>query len=113
MLLDASPLARAGDLVFVYSRSGEYFGQGLFDPLARMPLRVYHHHHHQRHDPEFDPEHSFGEAGLTKLLQSAIDLRLKVARAGVTQTKPNQTKPNQTKPNQTNLTMVPSSFSRP
>lgn len=81
MLHDASPDAGVGDLVHVYTKRGEYFGRGLYDPLAKMPLRVYHHHHHHHDQLEGDDaDHEFGEAGLTQLVQSAVDLRTKVLR---------------------------------
>ncbi len=79
MLHDASPDAGVGDLVHVYTKRGEYFGRGLYDPLAKMALRVYHHHNHHHDQLEGgDADHEFGEAGLTQLVQSAVDLRTKV-----------------------------------
>lgn len=38
-----SPEARAGDLVSVYDKAGNLFGAGLFNPEAKIPLRVVCH----------------------------------------------------------------------
>ncbi len=43
MIGAASPDAAAGNLVAVYDRQGELFGQGFFNPDARIPLRVLSH----------------------------------------------------------------------
>lgn len=43
MIGAASPDARPGDIVTVYDRKGEKFGSGLYNPKARIPLRVYRH----------------------------------------------------------------------
>jgi 23S rRNA (cytosine1962-C5)-methyltransferase len=43
MLGDASSDARPGDLVSVYDKFGERVGIGLFNPRAKMPLRVVTH----------------------------------------------------------------------
>ena len=56
--------ARAGDLVTVYDRKGMVFGQGLYNPPARVPLRMY------RHGPE-----ALGEQGFLELIGRAVDLR--------------------------------------
>lgn len=64
MLGKASPGARAGDIVSVYDRSGRLFGSGLYNPKARVPLRMY------RHGPE-----AFGEAEFVELIERAIRLR--------------------------------------
>lgn len=78
MVQDASPEARAGDLVHLYnSRTGAYVGRGLYDPRAKMPLRIYHHQRH--HEPARDDgQEEFGEAGFAGLLHRAIDLRTEV-----------------------------------
>jgi 23S rRNA (cytosine1962-C5)-methyltransferase len=73
MLGGASPDAQAGDLVTVYDREGNVFGAGLFNPRARVPLRVLHH-----------GEEPFGEAQLVGLLDRAVDLRLKELRLPAT-----------------------------
>jgi 23S rRNA (cytosine1962-C5)-methyltransferase len=65
----ASPDAQAGDLVTVCDREGNVFGAGLYNPRARVPLRVPHH-----------GEEAFGEAQLLGLLDRAVDLRLKELR---------------------------------
>src|ERR1043165_6937343 len=43
MLGPASPGAKAGDLVGVYDKEGLPFGTGLYNPKARVPLRVLDH----------------------------------------------------------------------
>jgi 23S rRNA (cytosine1962-C5)-methyltransferase len=60
-----SPNAKAGQWVCVYDREGQFFGQGLYHPKARVPLRMFHH----------DPE-SRDEAWFQVLIDRAIDLRL-------------------------------------
>lgn len=69
MIRGASPDAAAGSLVAVYDKEGRPFGAGLYNPRARVPLRVLHH----GDDP-------FGEDDLTGLLDRAIDLRHDVLR---------------------------------
>jgi 23S rRNA (cytosine1962-C5)-methyltransferase len=64
MIRGASPDAKPGSLVQVYDKDGKPFGAGLYNPRARVPLRVLYH------GP--DP---FGEAQLLSLLDRAIDLR--------------------------------------
>ncbi len=39
----ASPDAEGGAIVTVYDRKGERFGSGLYNPKARVPLRVFSH----------------------------------------------------------------------
>lgn len=65
MIRAASPDAKAGSLVSVYDKDGELFGAGLYNPKARVPLRVIAH-----------GEAPFGEADFLKLLERAVDLRL-------------------------------------
>jgi 23S rRNA (cytosine1962-C5)-methyltransferase len=43
MLGAASPDARPGDLVAVYDKKGQRMGSGLFNPRAKIPLRVVSH----------------------------------------------------------------------
>jgi len=43
MLGEVSPDAQAGDLVAVYDRNGQRLGAGLFNPRAKIPLRVVCH----------------------------------------------------------------------
>lgn len=43
LLARASPDARPGDWVSVYDKNGERFGAGLFNPRAKIPLRVVAH----------------------------------------------------------------------
>ena len=43
MLKTVSPDAKAGDLVTVYDKDGHLFGAGLYNPKARVPLRVFAH----------------------------------------------------------------------
>lgn len=43
MIAGASPEAKPGDLVTVFGKEGRQFGSGLWNPKARVPLRVLHH----------------------------------------------------------------------
>ena len=43
MLGTVSEDARPGDLVSVYDKHGRLFGAGLYNPNARVPLRVLRH----------------------------------------------------------------------
>jgi hypothetical protein len=65
MVRGASPGAKGGDLVTVYDKEGREFAAGLWNPKARVPLRVVHH----------GPE-GFTEADFLRLLDHAVDLRL-------------------------------------
>lgn len=65
MIGAVSPEARAGDLVTIYDREGRPFGAGLYNPRARVPLRVFHH-----------GEEPVGEELFVHLLDRAIELRL-------------------------------------
>ncbi|MFN0068751.1 MAG: class I SAM-dependent rRNA methyltransferase, partial [Limisphaerales bacterium] len=65
MIREASPGIPPGALVHVFDKDGRHFGQGLFNPKARVPLRMFHH----------GPE-PVGEDGLTHLRDAALDLRL-------------------------------------
>ena len=56
--------AKAGDLVTVYDRKGQVFGSGLYNPDARVPLRVYRH-----------GDEPMGEDGFLELIEQAIELR--------------------------------------
>jgi 23S rRNA (cytosine1962-C5)-methyltransferase len=67
MLGPASNDARPGDFVHVYDKYGQSFGMGLYNPRARVPLRMFHH--------GTEPQ---TEDFWTVLLDRAIDLRLKV-----------------------------------
>lgn len=64
MIREASPDAAPGNLVTIYDRSGQPFGAGLWNPKARVPLRVLHH--------GIEP---FTEEDFLRLLDQAIDLR--------------------------------------
>lgn len=64
MIAGASPDAKAGDLVAVFDRDGRRFGTGLWNPKARVPLRVLHY-----------GEDAPGEELFDTLLQRALDLR--------------------------------------
>ncbi len=57
--------ARAGSLVNVYDKAGRPFGNGLYNPRARVPLRMFHHGRER-----------VGEEHLTALIESAVSLRL-------------------------------------
>jgi 23S rRNA (cytosine1962-C5)-methyltransferase len=67
MIKAVSDEARAGALVHVYDRSGNPFGAGLYNPKARVPLRVLFH-----------GDGPFAEADFERLLDRAVDLRLSV-----------------------------------
>lgn len=66
MVKGASADAKPGSLVAVYDKNGTHFGTGLYNPKARVPLRVLQH----GHEPQ-------GEELLTTLLDRALDLRLR------------------------------------
>ena len=65
MIAGASPDAKPGDLVAVFDRDGKRFGTGLWNPKARVPLRVLHH-----------GEDAVGEELFETLLTRALDLRV-------------------------------------
>jgi 23S rRNA (cytosine1962-C5)-methyltransferase len=69
MIRAASPDAKPGDLVTVYDRTGGRFGAGLYNPKARVPLRVIYH-----------GEESIGETHFETLLDRALDLRLNLLK---------------------------------
>jgi 23S rRNA (cytosine1962-C5)-methyltransferase len=69
MVKIASPDAEAGDLVSVYDKEGRPFGTGLYNPKARVPLRMVYH-----------GTEPVGEDYLLQLLDRAVDLRLNVLR---------------------------------
>ncbi len=64
MLGRVSRDAQAGDIVSVYDRRGGLFGSGLFNPQARVPLRMYRH-----------GDEAFGEEDFLGLLETAVKLR--------------------------------------
>src|SRR5688572_28634875 len=69
MIAAASPDAKRGDVVTVYDREGQPFGQGFFNPGAKIPLRIF------RHGAEpIDNEH-FEQA-----IRAAVSLRLESLR---------------------------------
>ncbi len=67
MIRRVSPDAAPGSIVTVYDREGRPFGAGLWNPKARVPLRMFHH-----------GEPPFGEADFLRLLDRAVDLRTRV-----------------------------------
>jgi 23S rRNA (cytosine1962-C5)-methyltransferase len=69
MIREASPDAAPGSLVTVYDKEGRRFGAGLFNPHARVPLRMFHH-----------GETPFTEADFPPLLDRALELRLERLR---------------------------------
>ncbi len=69
MIGAASPGARPGDLVAVFNKDGERFGTGLYNPRARIALRVIHH-----------GAEPVGEDHFLKLLERAMDWRVKTWR---------------------------------
>ncbi|MBL6764514.1 MAG: class I SAM-dependent rRNA methyltransferase [Verrucomicrobiae bacterium] len=64
MISAVSPEAKPGDLVTVYDKEGGRFGHGLYNPKARVPLRVIHH----------GPD-DIDESYLDAAVQRALDLR--------------------------------------
>lgn len=64
MIAGASPDAKAGDLVAVFDRDRRRFGTGLWNPKARVPLRMLHY-----------GEDAPGEELFDTLLTRALDLR--------------------------------------
>jgi 23S rRNA (cytosine1962-C5)-methyltransferase len=69
MVLRASPDAAAGQMVHVYDRNGQRFGQGFYNPKARVPLRIFHH--------GLD---TVDESFLDQRVRDALDLRLERLR---------------------------------
>lgn len=67
MLGPASPDARAGNLVAVYDKEGQPFGTGLYNPKARVPLRMVDH-----------GATPVAEDIFAQRIDQAIDLRLNV-----------------------------------
>lgn len=67
MIAGASQDAKPGDLVAVFDKEGRRFGSGLWNPKARVPLRVLHH-----------GEEPVGEELFDQALERALDLRLKL-----------------------------------
>ena len=67
MIGDVSDGAKPGDLVHVFDKNGRPFGAGLYNPGARVPLRVIHH-----------GDEPVDESIFTILLHRALDLRLGV-----------------------------------
>jgi 23S rRNA (cytosine1962-C5)-methyltransferase len=67
MIGAVSPGAQPGDWVTVHDKNGRPFGHGLWNPSARVPLRVLHH-----------GETATPESYLFTLIDLAIDLRLRV-----------------------------------
>jgi 23S rRNA (cytosine1962-C5)-methyltransferase len=65
MIRAASADARQGDLVTVYDKTGQPFGAGLYNPKARVPLRVLFH-----------GEGPYSETDLETSIHRAVDLRL-------------------------------------
>lgn len=73
MLGATSADARPGDLVNIYDKYGQPFGNGLLNPRARVPLRVVHH------GTEF-----VGEDCFNLLIDRALDLRESVLKLSAT-----------------------------
>ncbi|MBI5802527.1 MAG: class I SAM-dependent rRNA methyltransferase [Verrucomicrobia bacterium] len=71
MIAGASPDAKPGDLVAVFDKEGRRFGTGLWNPRARVPLRVLHH-----------GEEAAGEELFDRLIERALDLRLRLLALG-------------------------------
>jgi 23S rRNA (cytosine1962-C5)-methyltransferase len=65
MIKAVSPDSKPGDFVTVYDRMGQRFGAGLYNPKARVPLRVLFH-----------GDRDFSESDLTTSVDRALDLRL-------------------------------------
>lgn len=64
MIAAVSPQAKAGDWVQIYDRNGQPFGRGLYNPSAKVPLRVFYHGQEQPADNL-----------LTTYLERAVHLR--------------------------------------
>lgn len=69
MIRQASTTAGPGSLVTVYDKGGQPFGAGLYNPRARVPLRVCYH-----------GTEPFDETGFIRLLDQALTLRLDLLR---------------------------------
>ncbi len=69
MIRTASPDAKAGSLVSVYDKEGKHFGSGVYDPKARIPLRIFRH-----------GDGPVGEDYFTSALERAVDWRLKLLK---------------------------------
>jgi 23S rRNA (cytosine1962-C5)-methyltransferase len=69
MIGAASPDAAPGSLVRVYDKHGQPFGSGLYNPRARVPLRMVHH-----------GAEPVTEEHFSTLLARALDLRLELLR---------------------------------
>jgi 23S rRNA (cytosine1962-C5)-methyltransferase len=65
MIRGVSPGILAGQWVSVYDRDGRLFGHGLFNPRARVPLRMYDHQ-----------DAAVGDDSLMALINRAVDFRL-------------------------------------
>jgi len=71
MIAGSSPDAKPGDLVAVFDKEGRRFGSGLWNPRARVPLRVLYY-----------GEEAVGEELFDRLLERALDLRLRLLALG-------------------------------
>lgn len=69
MIGEVSDDARPGQLIRVYDKEGGEFGHGLYNPRARVPLRVIHH-----------GKEVIDESYLTQAVENAIELRKTVLR---------------------------------
>ncbi len=69
MIGAVSPDAQAGNLVTVYDKHGQRFGAGLFNPRARVPLRMIYH-----------GDQPVGEEYLTQILLRAVDWRIQTLK---------------------------------
>ncbi|HSH96178.1 MAG TPA: class I SAM-dependent rRNA methyltransferase, partial [Roseimicrobium sp.] len=69
MIMGASRDAEAGSLVNVYDRDGQPFGQGLYHPRAKVPLRVLYH-----------GQESLTEDFFLEQIDRALDLRFNVLK---------------------------------
>lgn len=65
MILAASKEVRRGDAVHIYSKDGELFGHGFYNPDARVPLRVFSHE-----------KNALDELHFEKAIERAVDLRV-------------------------------------
>ena len=63
--------AKPGQLIRVYDKEGGPFGHGLFNPKARVPLRVIHH-----------GKEEIDESYLTRAVENALELRTSILRVG-------------------------------
>ncbi len=73
MVRDADPMARPGDVVNVYDRSGSLFGRGFYNPHSIIRLRILTH-----------ADHPIDDAFWRSRLSMAVELRSRLRLSDVT-----------------------------